>query len=322
MKAAIIYKLGQAPKYGEINEPIPQNNDQLLITVKASAVKNLDKAMANGSHYSMQSLEKPQVAGMDGVGILVDGTRVYGFGITGVIAEKALINKHTMVELPDGISNSVAAALPNAVMGSAAALCFRASIKPGQVVVINGATGVTGMVAVQIAKHYGASKVIATGRNEQQLKKLLNHGAHEVISLRQNDNQITDRLKQIHIETPISAVIDYTWGHPAELILTALKGNGNITEKVRFVTVGNMAGDGITLSSAILRSSDIEIMGSGIGSISAAEMKKLFREVIPEMFQLAANGKLKIDSIAAPLKDVESAWKMDVPGGTRLVIVM
>jgi len=322
MKAAILYQLGQAPKYGEINEPIPQNNDQLLITVKAAAVKNLDKGRASGSHYSMQTLENPEVAGMDGAGLLEDGTRVYGFGVGGVIAEKALINKHLTVKLPDGIDDVTAAALPNALMGSAAALRFRANMQPGQVVVINGATGVTGMVAVQIAKHYGAAKVIATGRNQEQLKKLLQLGADEVISLKQTDEQITNRLKQIHVETPISVVIDYTWGHPAELILAALKGKGHTTQKVRFVTVGGMAGGNITLPSAILRSSDIEILGSGLGSLSAEDMKKLFDEVIPEMFQLAADSKLKIDTTAIALKDVESAWSMDISGGTRLVILV
>ena len=322
MKAAILYQLGQAPKYGEINEPIPQNNDQLLITVKAAAVKNIDKGRASGSHYSMQALENPEVVGMDGVGMLEDGTRVYGFGVDGVIAEKALVNKHMMAKLPDGIDDVTAAALPNAVMGAAAALRFRANIQPGQVVIINGATGVTGMVAVQIAKHYGAAKVIATGRNQEQLEKLLRLGADEVISLKQSDEQISNRLKQIHVETPISAVIDYTWGHPAELILAVLKGNGNPTSKMRFVTVGGMAGGSITLPSAILRSSDIEILGSGLGSLSAEDMRKLFDEVIPEMFQLAAGGKLKIDTITIALKDVEHAWSMDIPGGTRMVIVV
>lgn len=179
----------------------------------------------------MQTLEHPEVAGMDGVGLLEDGTRVYGFGVGGVIAEKALINKHLTVKLTDGIDDVTAAALPNALMGSAAALRFRANMQPGQVVVINGATGVTGVVAVQIAKHYSAAKVIATGRNQEQLKKLLQLGADEVISLKQTDEQITNRLKQIHVETPISVVIDYTWGHPAELILAALKGKGNTTQR-------------------------------------------------------------------------------------------
>ncbi|MCR8557353.1 zinc-binding dehydrogenase [Mucilaginibacter sp. BJC16-A38] len=322
MKAAILYQLGQSPKYGEIGEPVPQNNDQLLITVKAAAIKNVDKGRASGSHYSVQALEKPAVVGMDGVGVLEDGTRVYGFGAGGVIAEKALLNRSLTVKLPDSLDDVTAAALPNAVIGAAAALRFRANLQPGQVVVINGATGVTGMVAVQIAKYYGAAKVIATGRNQEQLDKLLQLGADEVISLKQTDAQVTDRLKQIHTETPISIVIDYTWGHPAELLLAALKGNGSTTHKVRFVTVGGMAGEEIILPSSILRSSDIEILGSGLGSIAAEDMQKIFSEVIPEMFQLAAEGKLKMDTITVALQEIEQAWNMDVAGGTRLVVVV
>ena len=88
------------------------------------------------------------------------------------------------------------------------------------------------------------------------------------------------------------------------------------------MTVGGMAGGNITLPSAILRSSDIEILGSGLGSLSAEDMKNLFGEVIPEMFQLAADSKLKIDTTTIALKDVESAWSMDISGGTRLVILV
>lgn len=88
------------------------------------------------------------------------------------------------------------------------------------------------------------------------------------------------------------------------------------------MTVGGMAGGNIILPSAILRSSDIEILGSGLGSLSAEDMKKLFDEVIPEMFQLAAGRKLEIDTTTIALKDVESAWSMDIPGGTRLVILV
>lgn len=321
MKAAV-YTPGKTPKYDDFAEPIAQNDDQLLITVKAAAVKNLDKGIVSGRHYSSDTNAQPKVAGIDGVGELADGTRVYGFGITGLIAEKALIDKSRMVKLPADLDYVTAAALPNAVMGAGAAICYRAILKQNEVVLINGATGVTGMVAVQIAKHYGAKKVIVTGRNAESLQKLLHLGADEIISLKQDDDEILKQLKEIHSSTPIDVVIDYLWGHPAELILTALQGKGGVTHKVRFITVGGMAGDKIQLSSGTLRSSDIEISGSGLGSLSAENMKKLFTELVPEMLQLAAEGKLLIETVTAELKDVETAWETEVPSGKRLVIVI
>ncbi|SHF44159.1 NADPH:quinone reductase [Pedobacter caeni] len=323
MKAAILYAYGETPKYGEFTDPVPQNPDQLLITVKAAAVKNLDKGIASGLHYSSNTTSfEPAVVGVDGVGVLEDGSRVYAAGIQGMISEKALINKNRFVRLPDQLDEVTAAALPNAVLGAAAALRYRAAVKAGDTVLINGATGVTGRIAVQIAKHYGAKKVIVTGRNAASLETLKSLGADEVISLKQGDDEILQCIRQIHQQTPIDAVIDYLWGHPAELILQALGGKGKFTHKIRFVTVGGMAGDTIQLSSATLRSSDIELIGSGIGSLSEEVMQKLFKEVLPEMFLLAAAGKLKIDTITAPLQDIETAWNQDIDGGKRLVIVI
>ena len=323
MKAAILHALGETPKYGEFATPVPQNADQLLITVKAASIKNLDKGIASGAHYSsntgsFQSL----VVGVDGVGLLEDGSRVYAPGIQGMISTQALIDKNRFVRLPEDLDDVTAAALPNAVLGAAAALRYRAEVKPGDTVLINGATGVTGRIAVQIAKHYGAKWVITTGRNAASLDSLKALGADEVISLKQGDEEILQALKEIQLRTPIDSVIDYLWGHPAELILKALGGKGKFTHPLRFVTVGGMAGDQIQLSSGILRSADITLIGSGIGSLPEALMQKLFKEVLPEMFLLAAEGKLKIDTITAPLEAVETAWNQKIDSGKRLVIVM
>lgn len=324
MKAAVVFKKGEGPKYVEdFEEPKVQNENELLIAVKASAVKNLDKMQASGKHYSMHNeLFTAKVVGGDGVGLLSDGTRVYGIGINGMIAEKAIVEKSRIVKLPKNIDDATAAALPNAVMGSALALRFRANLKEGEIVLINGATGVTGKIAVQIAKHYGAKKVIATGRNEQSLKELLSLGADEVISLKQGNETFVEYIKKIHQQTPIDVVIDYLWGQSSEQILTALKGNGGFSHRTRYITVGGMMSDTITLSSSILRSTDIHISGSGIGTWTKEEIMLLITEILPEMFQLAADNKLKIDTEIAEIKDVEALWNAEIPGGKRLVIMI
>jgi len=322
MKAAILYKPGEMPKYGDFPDPVPQNSDELLVTVKAAAIKNLDRGIASGQHYTSSAHAQPKTLGIDGVGVLDDGTRIYGHGLTGMIAEKALVDKNRIVKLPEKIDDVTAAALPNAIMGAGAAIRYRAELEAGEVVLINGATGVTGTVAVQIAKHYGAKKVIVTGRNNNLLNNLLSLGADETILLTQDDDQIVQTVKNIHTDTPIDIVIDYLWGHPAELILAALQGHGGFTHRIRYVTVGGMAGDKIQLSSGTLRSSAVEILGSGIGSLSAVQMKKMLSEMIPEMMQLAIGGKLKIDTVTAKLEDIETAWNEKTPPAKRLVIVM
>ena len=323
MKAAVLHQYGQAPRYEDFPDPVPENEQQLLVTMKAASIKNLDKSRASGTHYS--SLGKlPALVGVDGVGLLADGTRIYAMGLTGMIAEKALVDTNKYVKLPEGISDADAAALPNIVIGASLALCFRAGMAPGKTVLINGATGVTGKAAIQIAKCYGAAKVIATGRNAAILSTLPELGADDVISLKDSDEAITLKLKEIHAATPIDIVIDYTWGHPAELILHALKGGGlhHISHSVKFVTVGSMAGDNIHLSSGLLRSSAIEVLGSGFGSLSKDALRQLNTVVLPEAMQWMAEGKIKIDTEMVPLKDVEAAWNKDDNSGKRLVVIM
>jgi NADPH:quinone reductase-like Zn-dependent oxidoreductase len=323
MKAAVIYTKGEMPKYAEFAEPIVQNDNEVLISVKAVAITNLDKGKASGKHYSSENENQNGfVVGSDGIGLLEDGTRVYARGISGTIAEKAVVEKSRMVILPDGISSSTAAAMPNAVAGSAMALKFRAGIQPGETVLINGATGFTGQMAIQIAKHYGAKKVIVTGRNENTLQELLKLGADEIILLKQDDETIVKQIQAIHKETPIDIVLDYLWGQPAELILSALKGNGSFTTKVRFVTIGSIAGENIQLSSGILRSVNLQLSGSGLGSWTKEEVKLLFSEILPEMFVLAAQNKLKVTIEEIPLSDIEKMWNAEVSDGKRLVVTI
>ena len=323
MKAAVIYKKGELPKYAEFADPIVQNENEVLISVKAVAITNLDKGKASGKHYSSEeNNQNGFVIGSDGVGLLQDGTRVYARGINGTIAEKAIIDKNIGVPLPDGISDAVAASLPNAVAGSAMALKFRAGIQAGETVLINGATGFTGQMAIQIAKHYGAKKIIVTGRNEKTLQSLLLLGADEIIPLKQHDEVIITQLKAIHNNTPIDIVLDYLWGHPAELILTTLKGNGSFTNKIRYVTIGGMAGDNIQLSSGILRSVNLQLSGSGLGSWTKDEVKLLFSEILPEMFLLAAQNQLKVNIETVSLADIEEAWAREVSDGKRLVVIV
>ncbi len=321
MKAAVIYQKGAMPQYVDFPEPVIQSSDELLITVKAAAIKHFDKGRSSGKHYTVdENKQNATVIGGDGVGMLEDGTRVYALAVSGMIAEKATIEKNRMVKLPEGLDAAIAAALPNAVAGSAMALRFRAAMQKGETVLINGATGFTGKIAVQIAKHYGAKKIIVTGRNESTLTSLLSFGADEIVSLKQEDESFITKIKEIHNNTPIDIIIDYMWGHTAELILTSLKGNGSYTHSTRFVSVGAVTGDTILLSAENLRSVDLHLSGSGMGSWSKDEMKILFGEIIPEMFQLAADNKLKVDTVSVKLKDIASLWEMEVPDGKRLVI--
>ena len=321
MKAAVLYSKEGMPQYVDFPEPIPQNQEEILVSVKAVALKHLDKSRAKGTHYSTESnRQNARIIGGDGVCLLPDGTRIYALGIGGMMAEKAIVEKDRIVPLPAGLDDATAAALPNAVFGAAMALRFRAGIEPGDTVLINGATGFTGRVAVQIARHYGAKKIIATGRNPQSLKELLSLGADETLSTQQTDEAFMDQLQNIHRLAPINVVIDYLWGHTAEMILASLKGTGSFTPRTRFVSVGAVTGDLIQLSAANLRSVDLQLSGSGLGSWTKSQVRTLFTDILPEMFQLAADGKLKAGILQVALRDIATLWDMDVPDGKRLVV--
>ena len=117
-------------------------------------------------------------------------------------------------------------------------------------------------------------------------------------------------------------IIDYLWGHSAELILSSLKGKGSFTHKTRFVSIGSVTGDTIQLSAAILRSVNLTLTGSGLGSWTRDEVKELFRHILPDMFELAAKGKLVVDTVVVSLQDIETLWDKSIPDGKRLVVTM
>lgn len=306
MKAAVLYQLGAIPVYAEFPQPVPENDQQVLISVRAASIKQLDLIKAAGKHYT-QYTTLPTVVGFDGVGVLADGRRIYATGITGMMAEQALVAKNRWTVLPEGIDDALAAALPNALLGSDAALRHRAKIKKGDIVLVNGATGATGMMAVQVAKYHGAARVIATGRNPAALQKLTELGADEVVSLDGSDKAIVDQLKAIYARSPINIVIDYLWGHPTELILSALATVKN-HQHTRIVTVGEMAGATVLLDSASLRSRDIELIGSGIGSLPPQTIADYMQHDMVQMFELAAAGKLSMDLAVVPLSEVAHVW--------------
>lgn len=320
MKAAVLHQEGTAPRYDDFPQPVPDNDQQVLVSVRAASIKQLDLLKASGKHYTHYA-SMPAVVGFDGVGSLENGQRIYATGATGMLAEQALVMNNRWTIVPDGLDDALAAALPNALLGSDAALRYRAAIKPGDTVLINGATGTTGMMAVQVAKYHGAATVIATGRNQDTLGKLRALGADETISLTGSDETIIQQIAAVYARTPIDIVLDYLWGHPTELIFSALKTIPN-HQHTKIVTVGEMAGATISLESGILRSKNIELIGSGIGSLSPQHMADYMQHQLPVMFQLAADGQLTLDIDVVHLTDITEAWARAARSSKRIVVTI
>jgi len=320
MKAAVLQKRGDPPRYEDFPDPQP-DKDEVIVHVKAASLKNIDKAMANGSHYDAHR-ELPAVCGVDGVGVLDDGTRVFCGGSRppyGMMAEQTVVSRIRCLPVPDGIDDDTAAALPNPALSSWLPLVWRARLKEGETVLILGATGVAGKLAIQIAKHLGAGRVVAAGRNRRILETLPDLGADATIALDQPDEELRAAFRREASSKRFDIVLDYVWGHPTEVLLDALTGHDVMAESntLRLIEIGEMAGPTISLPAAALRSSGIEIYGSGGGS--SIPRTAIF-ETFPRLWALAASGKLRIDIEPVPLAQIENAWRRTDLAGRRLVI--
>jgi NADPH:quinone reductase-like Zn-dependent oxidoreductase len=214
MKAAIVRSYERSPEYGDFEEPIART-DEIPVTVKAAALSRLVQSQASGQHYSSDG-RFPFVPGVDGVGVLPDGQRVYFAFPTapfGSMAEKTVVPASLCVSLPDDLDDVTAAAIPG--MSSCAALMERAKLIKGESVLINGATGVSGRLAIQIAKHLGARRVIATGRNKASVAGLDALGADLLIPLDQPANMLTNAFRTEIKNDGVDVVLDYLWGPSA-----------------------------------------------------------------------------------------------------------
>jgi NADPH2:quinone reductase len=317
MNAAVVHSFDAPPRYTTFADPVAADKEQ-LVTMSAAGLHPIVKALANGTHYA-SSGEFPFIAGIDGVGKLEDGTRVY-FGIArspfGTFAERALAASWICLPLPATVDDVTAAGIANPAMSSWAALTARARFSVGESVLILGATGVAGQLAVQIAKRLGARRIVAAGRNPQALEKLKALGADAVISLNQDQPSLTSALRTEIAEAGIDVVLDYLWGQPAELLLQAIsqKGLRKASARIRFIQIGESAGKTIPLSAATLRSSGLELLGSGLGSASLDQI----RQALTDFFQVAAKEPFQFHTKAAPLRDVEALWN-NAEVGTRLV---
>jgi NADPH:quinone reductase-like Zn-dependent oxidoreductase len=305
MKAAIVVEAGKTPIYGDFKEPVPADGE-VQVAVSAAALSNVVKSRASGAHYS-SSGQIPFVVGIDGVGRLEDGRRVY-FALPrtpfGSMSEKTVVRPSQCVPLPDELDDVTAAAIANPGMSAWAAFKERAKLTAGETILVNGATGTAGRLAVQIAKYMGARKVVATGRNAEALKALPGLGADVTIPLGDAGDPFEDALKQQFGGDGIDVVLDYLWGQSAERIIIAGAKAGKDAAPIRFVHIGAVSAPNITLPSAALRSSAITLMGSGIGGIPVDTLVKSIGEVM----QATVPGGFEIATQTFPLSAVEHVW--------------
>ncbi|WIX77452.1 zinc-binding alcohol dehydrogenase family protein [Amycolatopsis carbonis] len=296
-----------APRYEELETP-EAGGGQLLAEVLAAGLHPRVRSGAGGTHYTGDG-RLPMVPGVDGVGRLPDGRRVYfvaGDDGPGTMAERAVLDPRRAVELPEAADAVAVAAAMNPATSSWVALRRRVDFEPGQSVLVLGATGDAGRLAVEVARHLGASEIVAVGRDPRRLELITGLGATRVVSTADADKLTAD----------VDVVLDYTWGAPAELAMRALVTHRTERSKpLAWVQMGSPAGADVTLPSALLRAANLRIMGSGQGSLTTAgivaELPALLDELAAGTFGTAAK--------AIPLAEVEDTWTAPSDPGERIV---
>ena len=318
MKAAIVQGPNQTPIYGEFDEPTPQDG-LVVVHVAASALSNVTRARAAGSHYSMTG-GFPLVPGIDGVGRTQSGERV-GFLLPeapfGGMAEKTLVREALCLPVPDDVGDVLAAAIINPGQSPIGALRIRAALQHGENVLINGATGTTGQVAVQTAKYLGAGRVVATGRSSSALARLSELGADATVDLTTDDDVLQESLAEHFADGGIDVVLDYLSGPPAETVMAAVARSHKGAKPVRYVIAGTAAGASTSVPTSVLGSTSLLLMGSGIGAVRVPDIVRASAEAL----QIAGSANLQVDLTEIPLAQVEEAWVAD-HGRSRVVFTI
>lgn len=318
MHAAVLHTMGTAPRYEEFQEPVGRDGE-VIVHVHAASLKPVDKQLASGSHYASPG-ELPRVCGSDGVGHFDDGQRVFFGGPRpphGAMAQRTVVPRAFTFPVPENVNDETAAALPNPGVSAWLSLAYRAKLVRGENVLILGATGVTGKLAVKIARLLGAARVVAAGRNQQTLEALHGLGADATISLSLPASELSQAFVREAGQSGFQVVIDCVWGQPAQTFLTAMaqKEFASIQAETRFVQVGESASPTITLPAAVLRSRALTIMGT-----AGIPARGILVEAFQRVMSYAATGDLQIDTARVPLADIEHAWQRE-QSGRRLVII-
>lgn len=312
MKGAVSLA-GRLPVYQEFEDPVATGG-QVVVDVGAAALSRLDMAIAEGRHY-IKPAAGSFIVGREGVGRLEDGQRVY-FNVNapvapfGSMAQRALVDQALTFPVPDGIDDERAAALGNAGLAAWLPLSWRARMQPGETVLVLGATGISGLLAVAAAKLLGAGRVIAAGRDVQALQRARRLGADAVVPLDQ-PGDLLDAYRNA-ADGNVDIVLDYLCGAPAEAALLAL-GHGG-----RLVHIGTTVAPTITFGGAAARKACFDIMGFAYYHAPVEVQAQAYAELCRH----TAAGRMEIDIVPVPLEDVGQVWAAQAKGARQRFVLV
>src|ERR1700691_5068187 len=210
VKAAVLHEVGEIPRYEEFPDPVA-GEDEVIVDVKAVAVENVDKMVAAGTHYASSRYisQLPTIPGFDGGGTLL------GFASprppSGALPAKTVVASNAVAPIPAGLDAATAVVLATAITGMS--IKTAAGFVPGETVLIQGATGVAGRLAVKVARLLGAGRIVATGRDSGKLREVQALGADTVISTKVCDDELAQAYRDARGDG-YDVVVDFLWGRP------------------------------------------------------------------------------------------------------------
>jgi len=310
VKAAVLTELGAPPQFADFPDPQAED-DHVVVEVAAAGVNHVDLAKASGTFYTGPP-PLPSVVGSDGVGHTSDGRRVFFDAAVppfGSWAQRSLVAREDLLEPAEDIDDVRAAAVGNTGLAAWLALEWRAKLQPGESVLVLGANGALGSVAVQAAKVLGAGLVIAADRDPVRLERLRDRGADAIVTLTP-DGDITGDCRAV-VGGGVDVIIDPLWGSPA---LGAMRA---AARGARLVQLGQLAGVALELPAPTVRSAALDILGMAAFHAPLEVRRKAYLA----MTEKIAEGAITVDVVTVPLSDVATAWERQRGGpGVKLVL--
>jgi NADPH:quinone reductase-like Zn-dependent oxidoreductase len=310
MKVAVLTQTGTTPSYADFPDPRPRGG-HVVVDVTAAGVHHLDLAKASGAFGVPETL--PYVIGADGVGRTAAGRRVFFTSPVaphGSWAERTLVAEQDLLDLADDVDDVTAAALGNTGLAAWLALTWRSNLQPGQNVLVLGATGALGSVAVQLAKALGAATVVAADRDPDRLVRSSEHGADATVTITP-DTDLVGAFREAVGGGGFDVIIDPVWGAPALAAMhVAARG-------ARHIQIGQSAGATLELPAAIIRAARLELLG--FAHIDPPVQVR--RDAYLRLTELAATGALTVDTMTLRLADCKRAWELQQQGAPRKLVL-
>jgi NADPH:quinone reductase len=311
VKAALVRAVGALPEVGIAPEPVGD-----AIDVLAAPINSIDLAVSRGA-LAFGHPQLPYVPGCEAVGRTADGSIVWLFGGSlgrtsdGALAERAAIGDAYAVDVPEGADAALAAGLGIAGLAGWLPFAWRAPLSGGENVLVLGATGSVGLVAVQTARLLGAARVVAAGRSAAGTQRAAEHGADATLQLDDAGDLVTAFKEAFDGDGP-SFIFDALWGEPAAAAVLASAPNASI------VNLGQSAGATAALSSEAVRFKNLTIHGMSVYAVPSNVLTEQYRRLVDH----ALAGDIQLDVEHVPLDSVTDAWRRQVDGaGAKLVVV-